>query len=257
MKKVGVFDDVTRSSGVKMEVRSDLPRLKLIATMIGGCAVGDFDGDGRPDLYVANSIPRWGKPNTSDCGRLYRNVGGGRFEDVTQKSGIRACGLGMGAYWADLDGDGRLDLYLTNVGPNAVWWNRGDGTFEQGKDYGSRGPPLFGRRGFSRLRRRRAARRRRRKLPGLDAGVGAFAGAVRAARSGGLHGAAVAPLPQRGRPPVPRRDRRGGALDPSGRYEDALSSRSTTTATAGRTSSSSTTASPTASSRTAAAASRR
>jgi len=142
MKKVGVFEDVTRSSGVKMDVRSDLPRLKLIATMIGGCAVGDFDGDGRPDLYVANSIPRWGKPNTSDCGRLYRNAGGGRFEDVTQKSGIRACGLGMGAYWADLDGDGRLDLYLTNVGPNAVWWNRGDGTFEQGKHTGLE-DPLF------------------------------------------------------------------------------------------------------------------
>jgi hypothetical protein len=141
-RKVGVFEDVTRSSGVKMEVRSDLPRLKLIATMIGGCAVGDFDGDGQPDLYVANSIPRWGKPNTSDCGRLYRNVGGGRFEDVTQKSGIRACGLGMGAYWADLDGDGRLDLYLTNVGPNAVWWNRGDGTFEQGKETGLE-DPLF------------------------------------------------------------------------------------------------------------------
>jgi hypothetical protein len=142
MKKTGVFEDVTRSSGVKMDVRSDLPRLKLIATMIGGCAVGDFDGDGRPDLYVANSVPRWGKPNTSDCGRLYRNAGGGRFEDVTQKSGIHACGLGMGAYWADLDGDGRLDLYLTNVGPNAVWWTRGDGTFELGKDTGLE-DPLF------------------------------------------------------------------------------------------------------------------
>ena len=63
-KKPGVFQDVTASSGVKMQVRSDLMRLKLIATMIGGCAVGDYDGDGRPDLYVTNSIPRWGKPNT-------------------------------------------------------------------------------------------------------------------------------------------------------------------------------------------------
>ncbi len=67
LKKAGVFEDVTRSSGVKMDVRSDLPRLKLIATMIGGCAVGDFDGDGRPDLYVANSVPRWGKPNTASA----------------------------------------------------------------------------------------------------------------------------------------------------------------------------------------------
>ncbi len=138
----GVFRDVTKSSGVDMRVQGDLMHLKLIPTMIGGCAVGDYDGDGRPDLYVTNSIPKWGKPNTESCGRLYRNVGGGRFEDVTAKAGIHACGLGMGAFWADLDGDGRLDLYLTNVGPNAVWWNKGDGTFEEGRDTGLE-DPLF------------------------------------------------------------------------------------------------------------------
>jgi enediyne biosynthesis protein E4 len=137
----GVFRDVTKQSGVSMRVQSDLSRLKLIATMVGGCAMGDFDGDGRPDLYVTNSIQRWGKPNTGHCGRLFRNAGG-RFEDVTASSGIRACGLGMGAFWADLDGDGHLDLYLTNVGPNAVWWNRGDGTFEEGRGTGLE-DPLF------------------------------------------------------------------------------------------------------------------
>src|SRR5262245_16271470 len=138
----GVFRDATKSSGISMRVQGDLMRLKLIPTMIGGCAVGDYDGDGHPDLYVTNSVPRWGKPNEDGCGRLYRNVGGGRFEDVTPKSSIRACGLGMGAFWADLDGDGHLDLYLTNVGPNAVWWNRGDGTFEEGRDTGLE-DPLF------------------------------------------------------------------------------------------------------------------
>lgn len=138
----GVFRDVTKQSGVSMRVQGDLMRLKLIPTMIGGCAVGDYDGDGRPDLYVTNSIPRWGKPNTESCGRLYHNVGMGQFEDVTAKSGIRACGLGMGAFWVDLDGDGKLDLYLTNMGPNAVWWNRGDGTFEEGRDTGLE-DPLF------------------------------------------------------------------------------------------------------------------
>ena len=138
----GVFRDVTKSSGIAMRVRSDLLRLKLIATMGGGCAAGDYDGDGRVDLFVTNSTPRWGKPNTTDCGRLFHNAGGGKFEDVTRRSGIRACGLGIGAFWADLDGDGRLDLYLTNVGPNAVWWNRGDGTFEEGRATGLE-DPLF------------------------------------------------------------------------------------------------------------------
>jgi len=137
----GVFRDVTKASGVSVRIESDLRRLKLIATMIGGCAMGDYDGDGRPDLYVTNTVPRWGKPNPDRCGRLYRNVGG-RFEDVTASAGIRACGLGMGAFWSDLDGDGRLDLYLTNVGPNAVWWNRGDGTFEEGRGTGLE-DPLF------------------------------------------------------------------------------------------------------------------
>jgi len=138
----GVFREITNSSGIRFRFQSDLQRLKMISTMNGGCAFGDFDGDGLPDLYVTNSIPRWGKPNTKSCGRLYKNLGGGRFEDVTKKAGLHACGLGMGAFWVDLDGDGKLDLYLTNVGPNVVYWNRGDGTFEEGKDTGLE-DPLF------------------------------------------------------------------------------------------------------------------
>jgi len=138
----GVFRDVTASSGIRFRFRSDLRRLKMIATMNGGCAFGDADGDGRPDLYVTNSVPRWGTPNTTGCGRLYRNRGKGRFEDVTKSSGIRACGLGMGAFWVDIDGDGDLDLYLTNVGANQLFVNRGDGTFEELRGSGLE-DPLF------------------------------------------------------------------------------------------------------------------
>jgi enediyne biosynthesis protein E4 len=141
-KRTGVFRDITKASGIDFRIGSDMRRLKLIPTMIGGCAFGDYDGDGLPDLYVTNSIPHWGEKNEKSCGRLYRNRGGGRFEDVTARAGIHACGLGMGAFWVDLDGDGRLDLYLTNVGPNVVYWNRGDGTFEEGKDTGLE-DPLF------------------------------------------------------------------------------------------------------------------
>ena len=132
----GVFRDITRASGIQFRLKSDLRRLKMIPTMNGGCAFGDYDDDGLPDLYVVNSVPRWGKPNTGNCGRLYKNLGGGKFEDVTAKAGLHACGVGMGAFWVDLDGDGRLDLYLTNVGGNVVYWNKGDGTFEEGKNTG-------------------------------------------------------------------------------------------------------------------------
>ena len=138
----GVFRDATKESGIRFRIATDLKRLKLIPTMVGGCAFADYDGDGRPDLYVTSSVPRWGRPNAERCGRLYRNAGDGKFEDVTRAAGIRACGLGVGAFWGDLDGDGRPDLYLTNVGPNAVWWNRGDGTFEEGRDTGLE-DPLF------------------------------------------------------------------------------------------------------------------
>ncbi len=137
-----VFRDVTATSGIRFQFRSDLRRLKMITTMNGGCAFGDADGDGRPDLYVTNSVPQWGKPNTRSCGRLFRNVGGARFQDITETSGVRACGLGMGAFWVDLDSDGDLDLYLTNVGPNQLFVNRGNGTFEEARASGLE-DPLF------------------------------------------------------------------------------------------------------------------
>jgi enediyne biosynthesis protein E4 len=138
----GVFRDVTSSSGIRFRFRSDLQRLKMITTVNGGCAFGDANGDGRPDLYVTNSVPRWGKPNEKSCGRLFENVGGGRFEDVTDAAGVRACGLGMGSFWVDIEGDGDLDLYLTNLGPNQLFINRGDGTFDEASGTGLE-DPLF------------------------------------------------------------------------------------------------------------------
>ena len=111
----GLFRDVTRRSGVDFRYRSDLVEAKLVATMGGGAALGDFDNDGRLDLFLVNSVRKAGAPsNDGNCGKLFRGRGDGTFEDATARSEIRQCGWGVGAWWVDLDNDGFLDLYCCN-----------------------------------------------------------------------------------------------------------------------------------------------
>jgi hypothetical protein len=109
----------------------------------------DYDGDGHPDLYLANDYGEH---------KLFHNRGDGTFEDVTLKSGTGDVGFGMSVTWVDYDGDGLMDLYVSNMystagnrilrrGPgkvapeqhakllkmargNTLFRNRGDGTFE-------------------------------------------------------------------------------------------------------------------------------
>ena len=69
-----------------------------------GAAVGDYDGDGRVDLFVTG----WRDQ------RLYRNLGMGRFRDVTEHAGLTSSLWSTSAAFADLDGDGDLDLYVAN-----------------------------------------------------------------------------------------------------------------------------------------------
>jgi len=87
-----------------------------------GVAVGDVDGDGRPDIYFCNVEG----PNA-----LYRNLGNFQFEDITAAAGVACTNLAsVGALFADLNGDGHLDLYVTsNGGPNAYFVNDGKGRF--------------------------------------------------------------------------------------------------------------------------------
>ena len=61
---------------------------------------------------------------------LYRNLGGLKFEDVSKKAGLDAAAWGNGVCAGDYDGDGALDLYVTNWGGNFLFRNRGNGTFE-------------------------------------------------------------------------------------------------------------------------------
>lgn len=87
-----------------------------------GLALGDFDGDGRPDIYFCNKSGR---------NALYRNLGGWKFEDVTEKAGVALLNhMSNGAVFADVNGDGRPDLLVAGFGTsNQLFINRGDGTF--------------------------------------------------------------------------------------------------------------------------------
>ncbi len=135
----GTFTNVTREAGV------DDPRWSTSAAWL------DFDGDGNLDLFVCNYVdftlkgnkqcyaptgeldyctPKMYQPVPS---RLFRNLGNGRFLDVTEASGIGSSyGPALGVVCADFNGDGRTDIYVANdTAANRLWLNQGDGTFRE------------------------------------------------------------------------------------------------------------------------------
>jgi len=101
----------------------------------GGVAAGDLDGDGLPDLYFTSNLG----PD-----RLYRNKGNYEFEDVTERAGVTGPpGWTSGVTMADVNGDGRLDIYVSAVnylsmnGRNILYINNGDLTFtDRTTEYG-------------------------------------------------------------------------------------------------------------------------
>ncbi len=96
-----------------------------------GVAIVDYDGDGRPDIYLVNAFELGGKrERIPHSNALYRNLGDFKFEDVSARAGVDGAAWGNGVCAGDYDDDGRLDLYVTNWGPNFLFRNRGDGRFE-------------------------------------------------------------------------------------------------------------------------------
>ena len=102
----------------------------------GGVAIGDIDNDGLDDIYFTGN---------RQSNRLYRNLGGLRFEDITEQSGVAGQkAWSTGVSMADINGDGYLDLYVCNSGDidgddkqNELFINNGDATFsEKAKEFG-------------------------------------------------------------------------------------------------------------------------
>jgi hypothetical protein len=113
----GAFDDVTVAAGLGEPIASQ------------SAAWGDFDNDGRLDLYVAGEYHDQ-NATPLNLGRLYHNRGDGTFENVAEKAGVLNEGWAKGVAWGDYDDDGDLDLYVSNMnGPNRLYRNNGNGTF--------------------------------------------------------------------------------------------------------------------------------
>ncbi|HZM39347.1 MAG TPA: FG-GAP-like repeat-containing protein [Acidimicrobiales bacterium] len=105
------------------------------ATMGGGLCWIDYDADGWLDLFVVNSyderdVARWREAGDLPRSALFHNDGG-TFTDVSRGSGANLALRGNGCVAADVDLDGRMDLYVTSTTYDALLWNRGDGTFSE------------------------------------------------------------------------------------------------------------------------------
>jgi hypothetical protein len=135
-----LFSEVAELSGIHFRHEASHTSQKyMIEPMAAGIAWFDYDSDGLVDLFCVNGavipdpMPKGNLPDKTDpryWNRLYRNMGQGRFEDVTKQAGLQGRGYGMGVAVGDYDNDGNTDLYITNFGFNLLYRNRGDRSFE-------------------------------------------------------------------------------------------------------------------------------
>jgi hypothetical protein len=124
------FTDVTESCGIDFRHENGLTgEYRYLEIMGAGAGAFDFDGDGLLDLYFVNGNRLLGEPSPEITNRLFRNLGGWKFADVTAEAGVGDPSYGQGCSAGDYDNDGDLDLYVSNFGPNLLYRNAGDGTF--------------------------------------------------------------------------------------------------------------------------------
>jgi len=116
------FVDVTAEAGIVTKAHTgDVSRQEWYLGS-GACFL-DYDGDGRPDIFVADAGPKGGVG-------LYHNLGSGKFEDVTRKTGLDASQHGIGCTAGDYDNDGATDLVVGFNGRVMLLHNEKNGTFK-------------------------------------------------------------------------------------------------------------------------------
>ncbi len=141
------FVDVTKEVGIHFR-HSNGDRTSMLPEDMGsGAGFADIDNDGDLDLYIVNipgmyiTDPSTLSPKSRNV--LYKNDGNGGFADITNSAGVGDTGYGMGCVFADYNGDGFVDLYVTNLGNNVLYKNNGDSTFTNVTDVAGVDCPLW------------------------------------------------------------------------------------------------------------------
>ena len=123
------FTDITASAGITWSRNSGADGRKLLPESLGGGgAFFHADADGLPDLLLINGKD-WRPRGRKTTHALYRNLGQGRFVDITKGSGLDVEMYGLGVAVADYDNDGREDVYITAYGGDRLFHNNGGGKF--------------------------------------------------------------------------------------------------------------------------------
>jgi len=124
------YEDIAAQAGLTgINVSGNAANKQYIVETTGtGVAIFDYDNDGLPDILLVNGdrFQQSGAPTTP---LLYHNLGGLKFEDVTNKAGLTHTGWGQGVCAGDIDNDGNVDLFMTEWGQNVLYRNQGNGTF--------------------------------------------------------------------------------------------------------------------------------